>query len=396
MKARLYKVRYSLRKFIELEAFSSIILLSSTLLAMVLVNSGWEASYSAFLSFKFLNLSMEHWINDGLMTIFFFVIGLELKKEIVQGELNNPRKAALPVFAAIGGMVLPALIYLCINREGDFRSGWGIPMATDIAFALGALTLFGKKIPLSLKIFLLAVAIVDDLGAILVIAFFYTAQINYLYLFLAFIFLFFIHLLKLKQFKSYLLYCLFGFIVWFFTLRSGIHATIAGVLIGLLTPYATELKKSAVDIYSPVEELISILHPFVSYGILPLFAFANAGIYLTNIEIGSLFKHTIFQGILTGLVIGKPVGIMLFSFIAVKLKLAHLGKGLNWPDIFCVSILAGIGFTMSLFISNLALSDDLEIFSKTSIVLSSALSAFLGIIIMFLNLRYRNQIVHHN
>lgn len=387
MNAKYYQIRSSLRRFIELEAFSSIVLLCGAVLALIFANTLFHDFYKEFINYKVMGLSVNHWVNDGFMTIFFFVVGLELKKEIVQGELSSPRKTALPIFGAIGGMIVPAIIYLLFNHDGQFKAGWGIPMATDIAFALGALTIFGKRVPLSLKVFLLAIAIVDDLGAILVIALFYTAKINSNYLISALIMFLVIYFLKRKRVKSYIIYTLFGIGLWFTTLHSGIHATIAGVVLGLFTPYEIETKLASLETYSPIEELISFLHPIVSFFILPVFAFTNAGINFSSIDVVQLASHSIHQGILLGLILGKPIGILLFCFIAVKLKVASLTLGMSWKDVFSVGLLAGIGFTMSLFISDLALPTEVEVFSKSAIVLASLISAFFGIIVIYLNLK---------
>lgn len=390
MNAKYYRIRSSLRKFIELEAFSSIVLLLGAFLAMVIANSPLNNVYNEFFEYKLIGLSIKHWVNDGFMTIFFFVVGLELKKEIVQGELSSPRKTALPIFAAIGGMIVPAIIYLCFNYDNQYKVGWGIPMATDIAFALGALTIFGKRVPLSLKVFLLAIAIVDDLGAILVIALFYTAKINSNYLISSLILFLVIYFFKRKKIKSYVVYSILGAGLWFTTLNSGIHATIAGVILGLFTPYEIEPKLGALETYSPIEELISFLHPFVSFVILPLFAFSNAGINFSNIDFLQLASHSIHQGILFGLILGKPLGILLFCYLAVKIKIASLTLGMNWKDVFSVGLLAGIGFTMSLFISDLALPIEVEVFSKSAIVLASLVSALIGIIVIYLNLKMKS------
>lgn len=390
MNAKYFRIRSSLRKFIELESFSSIVLLSGAILAMIFANTTLSDFYQQFIHYHFLGLSINHWVNDGLMTIFFFVVGLELKKEIVQGELSNPKKTALPIFAAIGGMIVPALIYSAFNLSGDYKSGWGIPMATDIAFALGALSLFGKKIPLSLKVFLLSIAIVDDLGAIVVIALFYTSKINSNALMTALLLFVVLYFLKRKHIKNYFIYTLLGAAIWLAVFRSGIHATIAGVLLGLFTPFEIETKPGSLDTYSPIEELINFLHPFVSFIILPIFAFANSGINLLSINFSQLISSPIHLGILFGLTVGKPLGIILFCFIAVKMKLATLTLGMRWKDVFGISLLAGIGFTMSLFISDLALPAEVHIYSKSAIVFASILSALFGIAIIYRNSKNEN------
>lgn len=364
--------------FMKMEASSGILLAACAVIAMFLANSPWSKEYFDILNFKILNLTLQLWINDALMAIFFFVIGMEIKKEIVAGELSSAKKAALPVAAAFGGMIFPALIYVYFNPEYPNVKGWGIPMATDIAFALGVLTMFGKRIPLSLKIFLLAIAIVDDLGAILVIAFFYTKEIHGYGLGIAAIFFGIMALIKTAGVKPYWIYTLLGAIAWLGFLVSGVHATIAGVLIGLLTPLRYRISKTQVATYSPLEELVHLLHPWVSFGIMPIFALANAGIAFDGANLATLLDNPILIGVSVGLIVGKPLGVFLFSYIAVKLKLAKLPTGLDWRNVFAVGLLAGIGFTMSLFISGLALYPDQEIYSKSGIVLGSIVSAALG------------------
>ena len=372
----------SLVAFLKTESASGVVLGICAVVAMLLANSPISSSYFDILHAKVLGLSIQHWINDGLMTIFFFVIGMEIKKEILVGELSSLRKAALPIAAAIGGMVVPALIYFSFNSKAPNSNGWGIPMATDIAFALGVLTLFGKRVPLSLKIFLLALAIVDDLGAVLVIALFYTKQINILGLGLA-AFSFAVILVGRKLgTRSYYYYLALGAVAWFGFLYSGVHATVAGVILGLMTPFKIEYGTSLIDSYSPLEELIHKLHPLVSFGIMPIFALANAGISIRGVELGPMVSNPIHLGILFGLLIGKPVGITLFSYLAVRLGLGQLPENLKWKHIIGVAFLGGIGFTMALFISGLALSPEQEIFSKTGIMLASVIAALLGSVVL--------------
>lgn len=348
-----------LHKFIQLETSGGISLGIATLLALILANSSWQNYYQTFINFNIsiganIHFSFLHLINDGLMTIFFFLVSLEIKREIVQGELNSPTKALLPTLAAIGGMVVPALFYLLISHGyPQLISGWAIPMATDIAFSLGVLSLLGKHIPVALKIFLMALSIIDDLGAIIVIAIFYTAQIGWLYLFLAL--LTFIGLLSLNYFKiqRFLPYCLLGIALWILILNSGIHATIAGVLFGFTIPLSSNNK----NFNSLLHHLIHQLHPWIAYGILPIFAFANAGLSFSNINLAT-FLHPLPLGIIVGLFLGKQLGIFGASWLAVKTKLAKLPYQVNWWHMYGTALICGIGFTMSLFIAGLAFGEN--------------------------------------
>lgn len=371
--------------FLKTEAKSGILLAVCAGIAMGLANSRWSNEYIHVLNIKILNLTLQAWVNDALMVIFFFVIGMEIKKELVVGELRSPQRAALPVAAALGGMIFPALIYYFLNPNPPDLNGWGIPMATDIAFALGVLSLFGKRVPTSLKIFLLAIAIVDDLGAILVIAFFYAEKINGYGLGLAALIIGFTALVKSSGIRSYWVYTTLGALAWLGVFISGVHATIAGVVLGLLTPLSYPTEKNASTTYSPLDDLVHTLHPWVSYGIMPVFALANSGIILTGTYLSQLMQHPIHQGVAIGLILGKPAGIIVFSAIAIKIGVAKLPSDLNWNKITAVGLLAGIGFTMSIFISNLALSPEQEIYSKTGIVLGSIVSAVTGSIFLFLS-----------
>lgn len=373
--------------FLRVEASSGIVLAICAALAMFLANSGLAPSYFGILHVQIFGLSLQHWINDGLMAIFFFVIGMEIKKEILVGELSSLKKAILPVAAAFGGMILPALIYFFLNPKAPGSSGWGIPMATDIAFALGILTLFGKRVPLALKVFLLALAIVDDLGAVLVIAVFYTQDIRIEGLLAAWVALTVMWFMRRVGIRSYLAYTAWGVGAWAGVLFSGVHATVAGVLIGLLTPLTYKVSRESLTTYSPLDTLVHWLHPWVSFGIMPVFALANAGIAMGGIEITELIGHPVHQGVGLGLLLGKPAGILLFSYIAVLLGLASLPSGISWRHILGTGFLGGIGFTMALFISNLALPAQLEIYSKTGIIFGSILSGILGSLILLLTLR---------
>ncbi len=385
-------IKKPIEKFIRVEGSSGILLMASAVLAMVLANSAWSDQYFNLLDDKFFSLSISHWINDALMAIFFFVVGLEIKREIVAGELSTRRKAALPVASALGGMVVPAIVYSCFNKGEPTLHGWAIPTATDIAFALGVLALFGSRISLNLKIFLLALAIVDDLGAVLIIAFFYTEEIKMIGLVMAVIAFFLILVLRKKKIKSYFVYFVLGAVAWVGFFYSGVHATIAGVILGLLTPNSFQKKKNSMkELYSPIGELIHTLHPVVSYFIMPLFALANAGLTVNNFKLSSFLDNAVSLGVMFGLVIGKPVGIFLFSWISVLLKLSQLPSQVSWRGVFGISILGGIGFTMSIFIANLALDKSTVIYAKMGVLMGSFVSAFLGIIFILLGMKKANQ-----
>ncbi|MEN9916953.1 MAG: Na(+)/H(+) antiporter NhaA [Pseudomonadota bacterium] len=375
-----------LHKFIQLEASGGISLGIAAFFALILANSSWQTYYQTFLNLNIsigptIHFSFLHFINDGLMTIFFFLVSLEIKRELVQGELNTVTKALLPTLAAIGGMIVPALFYLAINHQHpQLISGWAIPMATDIAFSLGVLSLLGKHIPVALKIFLMALAIIDDLGAIIVIAIFYTQQIGWLYLFLAL--LAFVGLLSLNYFKvqQFLPYCLLGIALWLLILNSGIHATIAGVLFGFTIPLTSTNK----NFNSLLHHLIRKLHPWIAYAILPLFAFANAGLSFSNVSLAT-FIHPLPLGIILGLFLGKQLGIFGASWLAVKTKLAKLPYQVNWWHIYGIALICGIGFTMSLFIASLAFGDnELTALVRLGVFTGSILSGIAGYSILFL------------
>ena len=382
-----------LEEFMRLETSSGIFLLIVTLFTLFWANSPWKESYFHFIHIPIgvhfsaytLEKSLQHWVNDGLMVIFFFVVGLEIKRELVIGELSSKKKAALPFFAAFGGMVFPALIYLFFNHEGETIKGWGVPMATDIAFAVGILSLMSRRVPFSLKIFLLALAIIDDLGAVFVIAFFYTEKISPNALGSVALSLGLISLLKFSQVRSISVYIFLGIINWFAFLKSGIHPTVSGVILGLLCPMDLMGKENR----SPLDRLFHFFHLWVSFFIMPIFALTNAGVLLQGAFQMSVLTHPISLGIFLGLVLGKPLGVVLFSFLSVKMNFASLPKGVNWLQISCVGVLSGIGFTMAIFISNLAFKnlESVRIFSKFSILLASAFSALLGLALLFLNRR---------
>lgn len=372
-----------LHKFLQLETSGGIALGLATLFALILANSGWQTYYQTFLNFNinlaYIHFSFLQFINDGLMTIFFFLVSLEIKRELIQGELNNRAKALLPTCAAIGGMLVPALFYLAITHAyPKLISGWAIPMATDIAFSLSVLSLLGKHIPVTLKIFLMALAIIDDLGAIIVIAIFYTQQIGWLYLFLAL--LAFLGLLLLNHYKiqRFLPYFLLGIVLWVLILNSGIHATIAGVLFGFTIP----LKSDNKNFNSLLHHLIQQLHPWIAYAILPLFAFANAGLSFSKLTKDAFF-HPLPLGIIAGLFLGKQIGIFGASWIAVKTKLAKLPPSVNWRHIYGTALICGIGFTMSLFIADLAFDkNELTSLVRLGVFVGSMLSGITGYFIL--------------
>ncbi|HET9588458.1 MAG TPA: Na+/H+ antiporter NhaA [Anaerolineales bacterium] len=416
-----------LQEFLHQEASSGILLLASTILALLWANSLWGESYYSFWGNRLtigygdseLSKPLLLWINDGLMAIFFFVVGLEIKREILIGELASLRKAILPVAAALGGMLIPALIYTAFNRNGAGSSGWGIPMATDIAFALGVLALLGKRVPLSLKVFLTAVAVVDDLGAVLIIAIFYTADILWVSLAIAAVFLALLIICNILGVRNPVVYSVLGIGLWLAFLRSGVHATVAGVLLAMTIPararindkefvehsrsvllefeksdegedYLSATQRSAVQTLeelaehagTPLQRLEHDLHPWVAYAIMPIFALANAGLALGAGFLAAIVDP-ISLGVIFGLIIGKQIGITAFSWLVVKSRLADLPDGVSWRHIYGVSWLAGIGFTMSLFISSLAFGDSpaLEI-AKSGILLASLTAGLAGFFLL--------------
>lgn len=372
------------KDFIESEKSAGYILIGLTIISILIANSSFGLKYlniwHSYINLSFLTIdlkySVEHWINDGLMVIFFLLVGLEIKREIYDGELSSIKKASLPIIAAIGGMVVPAGIHFLFNSGTPTQKGFGIPMATDIAFALGILSLLGNKIPISLKIFLTALAIIDDLGAIIIIALFYTSDLSILYLFSAggiFLLLFLMNRVKIYKITPYIL---LGIVMWYLMLKSGVHATIAGVLLAFAIPFNNN---SSINISNILEKR---LHKPVAFFVIPLFALVNTAIVIPQNLIDSFITNNSL-GIIVGLFIGKPLGIFIFSFVAVKIKLGELSKELNWRFLFGVACLAGIGFTMSIFITNLAFTDyTLITSSKLSIITASTISALSGLIIL--------------
>ena len=371
-------------EFLHSEKAGGFMLIACTLLSLVLANSIWSESYLHLWHYQVGNHSIEHWINDGLMTIFFLLIGLELEREIYVGELSNFKNALLPISAAIGGMLIPAGLYLALNYGTTTQSGAGIPMATDIAFALGILSLLGSKVPTSLKVFLTALAVIDDLGAILIIAIFYTKTLIWSNLFIALSIFTFLLLLNRLKVRNLIPYLIGGIVMWYFMLNSGIHATITGVLLAFAIPFGNGDKKSSSYV------LQHFLHKPVAFIILPLFALANTAIIL-NSEWHYALHYQYTLGIALGLLIGKPIGIWLFSFLSVKLKISTLPEDLNWKSIFGVSFLGGIGFTMSIFITLLAFSDGDHINnSKIMILISSLIAGIIGLLYLKSSLKVRN------
>ena len=378
--------------FFKLEAASGLILLIAAILALLISNSDLSDLYFHSLE-KYLfiginefglKLSVHHWINDALMAIFFFFVTLEIKREFLQGELSNIKQAMLPIIAAAGGMLVPALFYIVINwGNSETMNGWAIPSATDIAFSLGILSLLGSRVPISLKVFLTALAIIDDLGAILIIAFFYSGDLSIPYLSL--ILLSYILLLVLNKFsvKIFIPYLIIGLFMWFFTYKSGIHATIAGVLLASTIPH--RIKDKDFSLLVKIEHAIS---PYVAFIIMPLFAFANAGVSLEGLSLSSLLSP-VPLGILCGLFFGKQIGVLLFSFISIKFKFAEAPNNSNWLSLYGVSILTGIGFTMSLFVGNLAFIENTQYIDgvKIGVLTGSLLSTVFGYIILSMSLK---------
>jgi len=421
---------FKISRFINEEAYGGVLLIIATIAALIWANSAFYESYHHIwhelkvgFAWGDLNMigSLHHWINDGLMALFFFVIGLEIKREIMGGELSSIKKASMPIAAAIGGMLIPALFYvLVVMKYPEYLHGWGIPMATDIAFALGLLAMLGSRVPLNLKIFLTALAIADDLGAVMVIAVFYTESIDYTELMYAGFFLAILIVANYMGVRRTVFYALVGFIgVWIAFIFSGVHATIAGVLIALtipartkisennyvdkLTVYLNKFKKEKPDnnstlltkeqvhiiseieelndkAHTPLQRLEHALHPVTAFIILPVFALSNAGVHIDG-RVVDMLVHPISIGIIAGLILGKFIGISLFSRLVVKLKIATLPEGVSWNHIYGVAFLAGIGFTMSIFISDLAFKDEeFKQIAKVGIMAASLLSAIIGMV----------------
>ncbi len=417
--------------FFKSEASSSIVLLLATFMAMLWANSPYSESYHHFWEIPFrirlgsfeIGMPLKEWINEGLMALFFFIVGLEIKREILVGELSSFRKAILPVFAALGGMLIPAGIYLLFNHSSELIRGWAIPMATDIAFSLGVLYVLGKRVPFGLRVFLSAFAIADDLGSVLVIALFYTKQINITALVMALLIIGILAVATFFWVRNTLFYVVMGVLLWYFILGSGLHATLAGIITAMFIPakavYNTDKFVEVINRYleklkcptgcgdsimteqahlnavqaielachnveTPLQRIEHTLQPWVAYGIVPLFALANAGITLGAIDLPSALKSTVALGIFLGLVVGKPVGITLFSMLAVKLGLARLAKNIKWRHISGAGMLGGIGFTMSFFIAALSFDSPLLLsYAKLGILSASLVSGLIGIAVLF-------------
>lgn len=419
------KIVRPFQAFANLEASGGILLLITTVVALVWANSPWGDVYKnlwhVHFGFEFGNIHVKHellhWINDGLMAIFFFVVGMEIKRELIEGELATAGKAILPIVAAIGGMIIPAGFYLVFNVGKEGAPGWGIPMATDIAFAMGAVILLGKKVPSSLRVLLLALAIVDDLGAVLVIAFFYTSDISMQYLRLAGLVFFILLIANRAGVRNSLVYCLLGIFLWYAVFKSGVHATIAGVLLAATIPLRSRinaaqfikhckeilehfqrisdhpeagvhgedqqlavkaLEENCDRVEAPLRRFQHALHPWVSFLIMPVFALANAGVVLDASAFSNI-THPVGLGIIIGLVFGKQIGITVFSWIAVKIGVAKLPEHVRWIQVYGLSCLGGIGFTMSLFVAGLAFGEsELLAIAKLGILIASIFSAVIG------------------
>ena len=368
------------KQFFKSGQVGGFLLLICVAISLIIANTASKESFEAFLEtklgFSSVNYSILEWINDALMAIFFLLVGLEIKRELVEGELSSLKSASLPVIAALGGMLVPALIYFLLNRGTETAGGWGIPMATDIAFALAIIAMLGKSVPTSLKIFLAALAIVDDLGAILVIAIFYTNQIHFEYLAMAGGVLVLLSLMNYFGVKNLVFYLIPGIFLWYFIHHSGIHATIAGVLLAFTIP------TNETDVLSPLEKLEHALTVPVNYLIMPIFALANTNITFQKEMISGLISP-LGLGIILGLFLGKTIGVTFFSWLAVKLKLANLPTGAGWKHVLGLGMLAGIGFTMSIFIALLSFSDLLHVSeAKFAILTASVLSGIVGFVFL--------------
>ena len=382
----------AVREFLKLESAGSILLFIAAALAILVANSPLSSYYVSLLQIPLevragnfeVAKPLLLWINDGLMAIFFFLVGLELKREVLEGELSKPPQIVLPAIGALGGMSIPALIYIFFNRNDPIAiNGWAIPAATDIAFALGVLASLGNRVPTSLKIFLLTLAIFDDLGAIVIIAVFYTSDLSLLSLFVAAAFVLALFALNRKGLRSIAAYVLIGIALWIAVLKSGVHATLAGVLLALFIPHKGKTEDSSL-----LKRLEHDLHPAVAFGILPIFAFTNAGVPLAGLTMDS-FLQPISLGIVLGLFIGNQIGIFGFTWLAIKFGLAQLPTSVRWIHMYGVSFVCGIGFTMSLFISSLAFEHtgtDYGDIVRLGILIGSILSAFFGYIILRLSL----------
>jgi NhaA family Na+:H+ antiporter len=385
----------TIKNFLRLESSGGIILMGAAILALIAANTGAAGLYQYFIDTPVevrvgrleIAKPLFLWVNDGLMAIFFFLVGLELKREFLEGELSRPANVMLPAVGAVGGMVVPVAIYVFLN-QGDqaAMAGWAIPAATDIAFALGILTLLGSRVPVSLKVFLVSLAIFDDLGAIIIIAIFYSAELSTAALMAAFVCLVLLTIMNRRGVMSLSSYIVVGVIMWIAVLKSGVHATLAGVALAAFIPMRDKTDPS----HSPLRELEHDLHQLVAFGVLPMFAFVNAGIDLGGIGIDDLL-HSVPLGIAAGLFVGKQLGIFLLCFIAIKLGIARLPDGAGWGGLYGVSTLCGVGFTMSLFVGSLAFEnkviDPQMVFDeRLGIILGSLLSGVMGYMVLNLTL----------
>ena len=414
-----------LHEFIHRQASSGIVLLFSAVVALIWANSQWAHVYHDFwhteVSFNIggtgISKDILHWVNDGLMAVFFFLVGLEIKREFLVGELSNIKQALLPIFCAVGGMAIPALVYMGFNFDSAGAIGWGIPMATDIAFALGVLALVGSRVPIALKAFLVAIAIVDDIGAVIVIAAFYTSDISLLSILLILVVMFVLISMNRLHVHHTHPYLIAGFFLWIGFLSSGLHATLAGVLLALTIPARSrinvrefliigrelldeyegigdlgnevpvrqerqmalqELQKKITDVWMPLQRLEHLLHPWVAFGVMPIFAFANAGVSVTG-DLGAAVSNPVSLGIIAGLLVGKQVGITLTAWVTVRFGWSRLPYGVTWPQIYGISWLGGIGFTMSIFVSTVAFgTEDLLQVSKIGVLIASVISGLVG------------------
>lgn len=380
--------------FFKLESASGILLILAAVLAMLLANSPFLHYYELFIKMPVhirigvfeIAKPLLLWVNDGLMAVFFFLVGLELKREVIEGELSDIRKIILPALGAVGGMVVPAAIYVAFNyRDPVAIGGWAIPTATDIAFALGVLSLLGSRVPVSIKIFLTSLAIFDDIGAILIIAIFYTSKISLLSLFIALACILVLFVLNRRNVESRSVYMFVGMIMWVSLLKSGVHATLAGVVMALFIPMRSASNKNR----SPLKELESDLHASVAFLILPVFAFSNSGITVIGMSVEQVF-HTVPVATALGLFLGKQVGIFLFCWLGIRMGIARLPQGMSWGSLYGTAILCGIGFTMSLFISSLAFqeSGEAQLFDeRLGIIVGSLLSGVVGYLVLRTTLR---------
>ncbi|WP_194435601.1 Na+/H+ antiporter NhaA [Vibrio fluminensis] len=373
-----------IRDFFKMESAGGVLLVIAAAIAMTIANTPLNETYQAFLHTYVFGMSVSHWINDGLMAIFFLLIGLEVKRELLEGALKSKETAIFPAIAAVGGMLAPALVYLAFNfNEPMAIKGWAIPAATDIAFALGIMALLGSRVPVSLKVFLLALAIIDDLGVVVIIALFYSGDLSTTALAIGFAMTAALFALNSRHVSKLLPYMIVGAILWVAVLKSGVHATLAGVVIGFAIPLKGNKGKR-----SPLKHMEHALHPYVAFGILPLFAFANAGISLVGVSMAGL-TSMLPLGIALGLLIGKPLGIFSFSWIAVKSGIAKLPEGITMFHIFAVSVLCGIGFTMSIFISSLAFGQtnvEFDTYARLGILMGSTTAAVLGYFLLHISL----------